>query len=149
MGQRGPIPLEKKDKALRANTSGRPITEAVKAPGRILPAPAWMSDDQREVWKETVRHAPRNLLARIDAGILATYVVHRHAYECIAAMCEGKPWDLARHADVLSKHQSAMLKASAALGLDPAARARLRIDSDAPVNPSAAAATLFDALKEA
>lgn len=149
MGQRGPIPLKPAEKALGGNVSGRPITDTPKAPGRILPPPEWLTDEQREVWKETVRHAPKNLLSRIDAGVLVTYVVHRHAYESIAALCEGKPWDLARHADALAKHQSSMLKASAALGLDPSSRARLRVEQDSPASPSAGASSLFDQLKEA
>jgi hypothetical protein len=108
-----------------------------------------MTAEQREVWRETVRHAPRNVLARIDAGVLCTYVVHRHAFETLAAICEGRPRDLSLMADALAKHQAAMLKASAALGLDPAARARLRLESEAPVTPAKSAGNLFDQLKEA
>jgi phage terminase small subunit len=148
MGQRGPIPLEKTDKALRGNTPGRRMTEAVRASGRMLPAPDWMTEDEREIWRETVRHAPANLLARIDAGILTTYVVHRHAYEALARVAEGRPRDLSLMADALSKHQAAMLRASAALGLDPASRARLRVDAEV-VTPSKSAGNLFDQLKDA
>lgn len=125
------------------------MTDSPRAPGRILPPPEWMSREMADVWRETVRHAPKNLLARIDAGVLTTYVVARYSYEAIATVCAGKVWELARHADVLARHQASMLKASAALGLDPAARARLRVESEAPASPSAAAVTLFDQLKEA
>ncbi|MGH9858000.1 MAG: hypothetical protein ACRD4B_09165, partial [Acidobacteriota bacterium] len=136
MGKRGPIPLEKSEKALRGNTSGRPMSDPIRAPapGRAFPAPDWMTEAQRELWRETLRHAPRNLLARIDSGVLITYVVHRHAFESLAALCEGRAYDLSRMADPLSKHQSAMLKASQALGLDPSARARLRVDSEEPIS---------------
>ena len=149
MGRRGPIPLESGAKALRGNTPGRALTDSVKAPGRVLPAPAWLSEEQREIWRETARSAPRDLIARVDTGVLTTYVIHRHAYEAIAKLCEGKPADLARYADVLSKHQAAMLKASAVLGLDPASRARMRVEADLPKPAGrAGAGSLFDELKE-
>jgi len=149
MGQRGPIPLKSADRAIGGNVAGRPMTDSARAPGRILPAPEWMPREMADVWRETVRHAPKNLLARIDAGILTTYVVSRYSYESIATICAGKVWELARHADVLAKHQASMLKASTALGLDPSARARLRVESEMPASPATAAATLFDQLKEA
>jgi phage terminase small subunit len=149
MGQRGPIPLEPGEKALRGNTSGRKITRGALAPGKLLPVPEWMTLDQREVWKEVVRNAPKHLLARVDAGVLTTYVVSLHAYNSIAKLCEGKPWDLARHADALAKHQTAIINASKLLGLDPASRARLRIDAESPATPAQAANNLFEQLKEA
>jgi phage terminase small subunit len=150
MGKRGPIPLESGENALRGNTSCRPMSDAIKAPaaGRPFAPPSWMTDEQREMWRETLRHAPKNLIARIDAGILATYVVHRHAFEKLAAVCEGRAHDLSRMADPLSKHQAAMLKASQALGLDPSARARLRVEME-PVLPSKKQANFFEQLKEA
>lgn len=148
MGQRGPIPLEKGEKSLRGNTSGRKLTDSARAPGRILPPPEWMTEEQREVWRETVRHAPRHLLARVDAGVLTTYVVHRHAFEALAQIAGGRPRDLSLMADALAKHQGAMLKASAALGLDPASRARLRVESEIRIAPSKAG-SLFEQLKEA
>lgn len=145
MPQRGPVPLTPHVRALRGNTHDEPIPAmAAPATGKIPKPPDWMSAGQKTIWKEIQKHAPKDLLARVDAGVLVVYVTHRYAFESIAADCGENTLLLTKRARELDLHQKAMLKAAAALGLDPSTRARIRV----PATAAPKQKTLFERMRD-
>ena len=145
MPQRGPVPLAPHVRALRGNTHDEPIPAAPSAAtGRIPKPPDWMTAGQKAIWKDIQKHAPKDLLARVDAGVLMVYVTHRFAFEAIAADCGDNTLLLTKRARELELHQKAMLKAAAALGLDPSTRARIRF----PATEAPKQKTLFERMRD-
>jgi phage terminase small subunit len=49
--------------------------------GAILGPPAHFSARQREIWQETLAHAPRNVWRAADAGMLTGYVLGLYLWE--------------------------------------------------------------------
>lgn len=63
--------------------------------------PAWMSERQREIWREILADAPRGLLRRIDHQLLVNYVELIERRER-AAIAQRQVEDVAEMAPLLS-----------------------------------------------
>src|SRR5690554_3515973 len=93
-----------------------------------------MTESQRQGWDYAVRHAPPALLSRLDAGILAVWVVaedlHRQACASVAkyglvtkSPSQGLPMQNP-FLPIVNRQAGIMLKAASELGFSPTARAR-------------------------
>ena len=145
MPQRGPVPLGALARGVKGNPAGRPIDAELEADSSGGPRPPseW-PNELKKTWRGICKAAPPDLLGRVDAGILAIYVFHFHAWRAIAAQC-GTDWMQAtKHADAMDLHERQMLAAAGRLGFDPGTRARIRV----PVEAKTKEPSLFDRLRD-
>ena len=113
------------------------------APGEVQGPPAHLSPRQREIWKETLANAPRQLWRRADAGMIAGYVVGLSLLETANAMQaqidEGnmRPLLVVGHRGVtvpspylriIRLATEMIARFGAELGMSPSARSALSVD---------------------
>ena len=162
MRGRKPLPtgLHKVRGTYNATRHGKGRASEPVAEGDLGPAaPDWMTPDQKAGWRHALEHAPAGVLRKIDAGILAVWVIaesqHRAAVVAQARMdsASALPF-LVKNKDGLAAaspyvgiiNQSAlrMLKAASELGFSPASRPRLGGPGDRPGQPPASEASPWD-----
>jgi P27 family predicted phage terminase small subunit len=143
MGERGPLPRSRHLKALSGERHDRVAPKGLKAQPKRPRMPSWLSSYAKEVWKEIVPELDKlGLISELDRGALVGYceaaAAHRAASEILnrdgltvqgyrGSVVKHPAWQIAKDA------ASQMLSFGGALGLSPAARARLHspIDEDA------------------
>jgi P27 family predicted phage terminase small subunit len=111
-----------------------------EADGELSAAPEWLSEGQAAGWAYAIDNAPKNVLRRIDRGVLAIWVEaedrHRQATVMQAKLDQGnnlpflvKGKDgvpaVSAYVHVITKAALIMMKAATELGFSPAARPRL------------------------
>jgi phage terminase small subunit len=112
------------------------------APGEIQGPPAHLSPRQREIWAETLAHAPRQLWRQADIGMLEGYVIGRSLLE--AANLEQQRIDadsqhrflvlgdrgiaLSPYLRVIRLAAEMVARFGAELGMSPSARSALSVD---------------------
>ena len=109
--------------------------------------PEWLSTSQKAGWEYAITRAPKGLLKLIDSAIMTIWVVaediHRQASEKLAR--EGLTVKSVNgyqiqspYLPIMNRQAVLMIKASAALGFDPASREKLDIQPELdPNNPFA------------
>lgn len=128
---------------LHGNPGKRTRPPEPEAPGLLHEPPEWLSEDAKESWRYAMAHAPRNVLRRIDRGLLVGWCVaeslHREATmkqeQAGSLVYKPKgsevfiqsPW-LA----IINKQFQLMLKAASELGFSPVSRPRLTRGGDSP-----------------
>ena len=129
---------------LKKNKLANPATRILFDPN-LTNAPEWLSPPQKESWHKAIEVAPKGLLKKIDSSILAIWVVaesvHREASALLAA--EGLTVKSINgyliqspYLPIINRQAVLMIKASAALGFDPASREKLDIPPESdPNNP--------------
>ena len=118
---------------------------------RDLPAPDWMTESQKETWRDAIRCAPANVLKHIDASLLAVWVAaedrHRQAMIAQAALdaaaehpllIRGRGGSLVPSPLLRVMHQAAetMVRVGSELGFTPTSRARLTSTPARPPEPN-------------
>lgn len=124
-------------KELHGNPGRRPLPKGEPiAQGALMEPPAWLSEDAKEGWRYALKHAPAGLLRKIDAGVLAVWVVaeslHRQAtqkQDAIGGLVY-KPKGSEVHLQspylaIINKQAMILLKAASELGFSPVARPRI------------------------
>jgi len=114
-----------------------------KPVGDLTRPPVWMNRDQKKLWNSAIAHAPKGLLKKLDASVLATWVVaceiHSKTSAHLAdAGMQGLLYKTPTNGTliqspllgVLNRQAEIMLRAAAELGFTPASRARVTISSD-------------------
>jgi P27 family predicted phage terminase small subunit len=109
--------------------------------------PEWLSTSQKAGWEYAIARAPKGLLKLIDSAIMTIWVVaediHRQASEELTR--EGLTVKSVNgyqiqspYLPIMNRQAVLMIKASAALGFDPASREKLDIQPEPdPNNPFA------------
>ncbi len=109
--------------------------------------PKWLSTSQKAGWEYAIARAPKGLLKLIDSAIMTIWVVaediHRQASEELTR--EGLTVKSVNgyqiqspYLPIMNRQAVLMIKASAALGFDPASREKLDIQPEPdPNNPFA------------
>ena len=109
--------------------------------------PEWLSTSQKAGWEYAIARAPKGLLKLIDSTIMSIWVVaediHRQASEELTR--EGLTVKSVNgyqiqspYLPIMNRQAVLMIKASAALGFDPASREKLDIQPEPdPNNPFA------------
>lgn len=139
MGKRGPKPKPLELRRLEGNPSARPMNEdAPAATGRPTP-PDYLSAYARRVWDRIVGSMPEKVYTAADQDLLAAYCVqsdlHRSAVEqanregAVIPNEEGRPF-VNPCIKVLNEAARQMTSIGSRLGLDPAARATLRVPKE-------------------
>ncbi len=134
---RGRKPTPTLLKQLRGNPGKRalPKHEPI-AQGMLVEPPSWLPEDAKDGWRYALQHAPAGLLRKIDAGVLAVWVVaeslHRNATEKQTQVggLVYKPKGSEVHLQspylaIINKQAMIMLKAASELGFSPVARPRI------------------------
>jgi P27 family predicted phage terminase small subunit len=124
-------------------------TKEIKAPfdPNLTEAPDWLTDTQKEGWARAIEVAPKGLLKKIDASVLTVWVVadsiHKDASALLAA--EGLTVRSVNgyqiqspYLPIINRQAVLLIKASTALGFNPASREKLDIPPEIdPNNPFA------------
>jgi P27 family predicted phage terminase small subunit len=139
MGKRGPKPKPLELRRLEGNPSARPMNEDAPQPIGRPEAPAFLKDYAFTVWAKIIGSMPEKVYSPADEELLAAYCVaaamHREAVQRISemgAVIVGEsgapyqnPWT-----GILNTQATKMATIGSRLGLDPAARATLRVPKD-------------------
>jgi P27 family predicted phage terminase small subunit len=146
LGKRGPPPTD--PKILKLRGTFRPHLHAhlappVRAPGQLdaLPVPDWFNSELSTIWQRLLAALPRRLLGEIDRDLLACLVeaIDRHARASKALReAEAAPITdaiaevIANLTKRVRQAGSDMRNTAQALGITPAARARISLPSSDP-----------------
>lgn len=139
MGKRGPKPKPLELRRLEGNPSARPMNEDAPQTIGKPECPAYLKDYAFKVWAKIVGSMPEKVYSPADEELLAAYCVaaamHREAVQRVAemgAVITGEsgapyqnPWT-----GILNTQATKMATIGSRLGLDPAARATLRVPKD-------------------
>ena len=129
---------------LKKHKKANPATE-IPFDANLTNPPDWLSPSQKEGWYKAIEVAPKGLLKKIDSSILAIWViaesVHRDASALLAS--EGLTVKSVNgyliqspYLPIMNRQAVLMIKASTALGFDPASREKLDIPPERdPNNP--------------
>lgn len=139
MGKRGPKPKPMELRRIEGNPAKRPMNdEAPEARGRPLP-PDYLSVYGREVWDRVIGSMPDKIYTAADQDLLAAYCVqsdlHRNAVKqtniegAVIPGNEGRSY-VNPCVKVLNEAARQMTSIGTRLGLDPAARASLKVPKD-------------------
>jgi P27 family predicted phage terminase small subunit len=141
MGKRGTKPKPLELRRLEGNPAKRPLNldDAVVANGRPQP-PDYVSNYAREVWDRVIGSMPSTVYTAADQDLLAAYCVasdlHRSAAmqagregAVIPGEGEGRSY-VNPCIKVLNEAAQKMAMIGSRLGLDPAARASLKVPKD-------------------
>jgi P27 family predicted phage terminase small subunit len=107
--------------------------------GDLIVVPSHFDVRQREVWDAVLANAPSGLLKRLDAGVLACWVValclHEEAVQKLQlspkiikspnGLPVQSPW-----LQILNKQAALLVRLAGELGFSPAARARVSVDEE-------------------
>lgn len=139
MGKRGPKPKPIELKRLEGNPGARPLNEDAPQPIGKPSRPEYLEGYAVDVWAKVVGSMPEKVYSPADEELLAAYCVaaamHREAVEHISTdgpVLYGEsgapyqsPW-----MGILNTQATKMATIGSRLGLDPAARATLRVPKD-------------------
>ena len=136
MGKRGPKPTPTKEKQRLGNPGKRPINSEEPQPDGLPEPPEYLDDYARQLFDRIVIAMADGVYTACDTELLAAYCsacsVHKHAVEHIlrnGTMIEDKlnPW-------IKEQRQQAQVIATLGtrLGLDPAARASIKVPEKKP-----------------
>lgn len=139
MGKRGPKPKPMELRRLEGNPAARPLNEDAPQPTGKPRRPAYLTGYAAEVWTKVVGSMPEKIYSPADEELLAAYCVaaamHREAVVRLSemgAVIVGEsgapyqnPWT-----GILNTQATKMATIGSRLGLDPAARATLRVPKD-------------------
>lgn len=139
MGKRGPKPKPMELRRIEGNPSRRPMNDsAPEAQGRPQP-PDYLSAYARTVWDRVIGSMPEKIYTAADQDLLAAYCVqsdlHRSAAEqagregAVIPSNEGRSY-VNPCIKVLNEAARQMTSIGTRLGLDPAARATLKVPKD-------------------
>jgi phage terminase small subunit len=134
---------------LHGNPSFKKATHAETIPpGELLEPPAWMSASQKDIWAYALANAPEGLLRKIDASVLATWVIAQENHAIASQrLSEGGDTLLMRYPGVampfasiylsiIRKEAQVIMRAVDHLGFSPASRARIYADREAALPSS-------------
>jgi P27 family predicted phage terminase small subunit len=128
------------------NPKGLKIKRAIPAG-----APSWMTQRQKEIWREGVASAPRNLLREVDTAIFKNWVFALYSQERAAQLFESQGAQMIVYTANGSPRQNPLLgiireegriiaKLASEMGFTPTARTKVKpdgIDSDSPEEENA------------
>lgn len=140
MGKRGPKPKPPELARIEGNPGKRPINEDAPQPtGRPLP-PDYLEDYAVEVWHRVTGSMPEKIYTAADQDLLAAYCIaaalHREAAielktEGIVIPGDGEGRSYVNPCvKVLNEAAQKMAVIGSRLGLDPTARATLKVPKD-------------------
>ena len=139
MGKRGPKPKPLELRRLEGNPSARPMNEDSPQPIGRPKQPDYLEGYAAEVWRKLIGAMPERVYSPADEELLAAYCVasalHREAVQIVTSdgpVLTGEsgalyqsPW-----MGILNTQATKMASIGSRLGLDPAARATLRVPKD-------------------
>ena len=110
--------------------------EPMPRTGPLDEAPDWLTENQRTGWEFAIKNMPPGMLAKIDRGILAVWVIaedlHRRAVESqnqaaglLVKSTNGGPPQQSPFLAIINRQAGIMLKAAAELGFSPVSRPRI------------------------
>lgn len=136
-------------RVLDGNAGRRPTNGAEPQPAGNLedcPPPEYLSDEQKRVWREAIKHAPPGLLRKLDWAVFEQWVVHHANFLEAAAKVkvtgqlikkgEGG-WDWNPYMAIMNKQSALALKCAAELGFTPSSRTRVKVEKQKPGKGSA------------
>ena len=128
-------PTELKVLRMTAKEAEKLVKKQTPAPGPLLDPPDWLTDDQKADWKYAIENAPRDVLRRIDKGVLAGFIVaqdtHRKAAQSLAAsqlLVKSPNLQLPiqnPYLPIVNRQMLLMIRAASELGFTPCSRARI------------------------
>ena len=139
---RGRKPTPTALKIIAGNPGKRPINAYEPQPrSDLAAAPEWMTEHQKDIWREVVALSPPGLLKDVDASVFAIWVVAFDLYQeageklartgmLIKAPNTGVPMQ-SPYLAIVNKQAQIMLKAAAEMGFTPASRSRVVVKRDA------------------
>jgi P27 family predicted phage terminase small subunit len=130
-----PVPTLLKELRGTAQPCRVPALEPEAAGAPEVEAPAWMSELQRDLWRETMAAAPPNLLRRIDTAVLVQFVTAYSLYIEAAQEVNAGGYVTMRGGrrfvhpavHVMSSQSVIMRQCTIELGFSPAARSRIEL----------------------
>jgi hypothetical protein len=66
-----PTPTNLKISAAERQEGRRALSRQTPTPGQLIEPPDWFTGDQKTAWAYAIENAPRDVLRRIDKGVLA------------------------------------------------------------------------------
>ena len=139
MGKRGPKPKSPELRRLEGNPGYKPINEDAPQPIGRPQRPKYLKGYAAQVWAKVVGSMPEKIYTPADEELLAAYCVaaamHRQAIEHINAdgpvltAESGAPYQ-SPWMGILNTQATKKATIGSRLGLDPAARATLRVSKD-------------------
>lgn len=139
---RGRKPTPSHLRVIAGNPGRRPINPDEPKPKAELPdeAPAFLSDRQKEIYRQARASAPAGLLGDLDESIFVRWVVAYDAFQqyndqvlAYGLWVKGKGGGHAPNPAIAQREKmgKAMHQAAAELGFTPSARSRVKIDPNA------------------
>jgi P27 family predicted phage terminase small subunit len=119
-------------------TRHAPKTKATLAGLPLLDPPEWLGEKERQHWQRALDAAPRGLLERIDATLLAAWCVQCELHRQTTIALAGEPLTITTPTGVTKPHPLLAVQAEAArlilrlgdtLGFSPLGRTKMRIDA--------------------
>ena len=114
----------------------RALPREPKPTGDLTAAPAYFTDEQREVWDYAIANSPKDLLKKIDLSVLEVWatacVFHREASRKVTTTGQvikspsGYPVMNPYMAN-MNRQAQLMLKAASEMGFTPASRTRVSL----------------------
>jgi P27 family predicted phage terminase small subunit len=118
-------------RALRGNTSGRPIRAPLAGEGDLWAPPKWFTAALREKWNYALETAPKGLLAGSDRDLLINWCVacvgYTNAAKAMltedAVLTNGNGTQTVnQHLVIMHRCSDTMIRLSKLLGFNPASR---------------------------
>ena len=117
-------------KHVREDLENEPIPQ-----GDLETPPAHFTERQRQIWQDALDNAPRGLLRRLDASMLAIWVVacetHEKAADAVSkhglivkSPVQGAPMQNP-YLPILNRQAEIMLRTAAEMGFSPTSRSRI------------------------
>ncbi|MFV0283731.1 MAG: phage terminase small subunit P27 family [Castellaniella sp.] len=133
---RGRKPTPTALKIIAGNPGKRPLNAHEPQPrGELIDPPEWMTDRQKDTWREVIELSPPGLLKDVDGSVFAVWVVAFDLYQeasdklartgmLIKAPNTGVPMQ-SPYLAIVNKQAQIMMKAAAEMGFTPASRSRV------------------------
>lgn len=137
---RGRKPKPTVVKELEGNPGKRPLNKDEPKPaGELKAAPSWFSADQKIIWKNSLKNAPKGLLKPVDEAVLANYCVSYDTYQkavqelatrgSVGLDLKGER-RVAPEIVVMTKMSTLIARYCSLLGFDPSSRSRIHLEND-------------------
>lgn len=103
------------------------LDEPVPA-GALLEAPATLSPRAREIWDESLRHAPAGMLTPLDGAALETFCRSKALVEDASRLIDlaGGANAPGHYFGILNRQTQSMMRAIVELGFSPVSRTRVK-----------------------